>query len=144
MVKSANGRSTNRKTLPYITHMKYAIPLHSVRYGISHMMLAVVCTATKTTTTSKGSKHMATNYSVSTDAYGICKGASTLGFHYKKHAVSLARHLYDKGHDAVVVSHRTGQITHMLSQHRASCSVCGNELEGKAHCPLCNALHSYI
>jgi hypothetical protein len=64
-------------------------------------------------------------------------------FHYKSDAIDFARQRVDKGIHAYVKSRRTAQITHILPKNRASCSVCGNELEGKQHCPLCGELHSY-
>ena len=66
-------------------------------------------------------------------------------FHHKGEAIAFARkHWIDTyGMKGYVKSRRTGQITYPLHKQQTSCSVCGNELEGKQHCPLCGALHSY-
>lgn len=72
-------------------------------------------------------------------------------FHTKDQAVGFAHDLckraeFDEESDvwALVLNCRNGHQTRMLSSHRCSCRVCGNELEGKQHCPLCGALHSYM
>lgn len=64
-------------------------------------------------------------------------------FHYKDDAIALACSAVDMGRRAKVKNVRTGQVTHMLARERCSCTVCGNELQGKKHCPLCGALHYY-
>ena len=72
------------------------------------------------------------------------------GFAYKGDAITHAREICDflvkttSTRWVQVKNCRTGQITHMLHRSRSSCRVCGNELEGKQHCPLCGALHSYM
>jgi rubrerythrin len=62
---------------------------------------------------------------------------------YKKDAISYALELTGHGRFAYVKNRRTGQITYILHRSRTSCRVCGNELEGKKHCPLCGTLHYY-
>ena len=63
--------------------------------------------------------------------------------HYKQGAISHAIANLKIDNDAKVINCKTGQITHILHPDRCSCNVCGNELEGKNHCPLCGALHFY-
>lgn len=90
------------------------------------------------------------NYNVLVNDYASSKTKTERSFHYKKDAVAYARTLCNSFEGAkirkwpTVENSRTKQKTHMLSSDRSSCSVCGNELEGKLHCPLCGALHSYL
>jgi hypothetical protein len=73
------------------------------------------------------------------------------GFHYKGDALDLARQVCDKLESlhqkredylwCQIVNLRTGRPIHLLPSTRSSCRVCGNELEGKIHCPLCGAEH---
>jgi len=65
-------------------------------------------------------------------------------FHYKSDAIKFAGDRVKQGHPAHIVSKRTGQITYMLHRDFSCCVVCGNELEGKKHCPLCGRLHVYL
>lgn len=66
------------------------------------------------------------------------------GFHYKSDAIAFAiKHWASKGYPCVVKNRRTGRLTYILLKQQCSCSVCGNELEGKQHCPLCGELHYY-
>lgn len=62
---------------------------------------------------------------------------------HKKSAISYALELMSHGRFAYVQNRRTKQITYILHPDRCSCSKCGNELEGRKHCPLCGALHYY-
>lgn len=64
-------------------------------------------------------------------------------FHYKSDAIDFARRWIKKDQRCHIKNRRTGQITHLLLKQQCSCSVCGNELEGKQHCPLCGELHYY-
>lgn len=61
------------------------------------------------------------------------------GFHTKDAALAYAK----KRVGVYVKSVKTRQITYMLEPNQCSCYVCGNELEGKTHCPNCSALHYY-
>jgi hypothetical protein len=61
----------------------------------------------------------------------------------KKAALTAASNLWKLGTPSYVYSCKTNQLTYILPRDRCSCHVCGNELEGKKHCPLCNALHYY-
>lgn len=65
------------------------------------------------------------------------------GFHYKSDAIAHALAAVKKDHAAHIRNERTGYITYILHPARCSCSRCGNELEGKLHCPLCGAYHYY-
>ena len=79
------------------------------------------------------------NYAVITGS-----GSYDTTFLHKGPAIAYAKKLVnDGGLKAVVVSRKTGQITRILSEDRSSCVLCGNELEGKKHCPLCGTLHAY-
>lgn len=64
-------------------------------------------------------------------------------FHYKSDAIAFARKWSDSGLRCMVKSRRTGQVTHMLLKQQCDCSICGNELQGRQHCPLCGELHYY-
>lgn len=65
-------------------------------------------------------------------------------FHYKSDAIAFAiKHWASKGYPCVVKNRRTGQLTNILLKQQCACSTCGNELEGKQHCPLCGKLHYY-
>lgn len=72
-----------------------------------------------------------TNYKVAANGY-------TYKLHYKTTALAVASTF-----GGVVENLRTGQNTHILPKGSCSCNVCGNELQGKKHCPLCNTLHYY-
>ena len=73
-------------------------------------------------------------------------------FHYKKDAIELAKEVCGKivkrpvvgTFWCQIVNLRTGKALHMLPRSKTSCRVCGNQLEGKIHCPLCNAVHYYL
>lgn len=69
------------------------------------------------------------------------------GFALKSDAIALAKEYrkcvwYD---DATIYirSERHGKRTYMLPRHRCACVLCGEQLNGKNHCPLCNANHYY-
>ena len=61
----------------------------------------------------------------------------------KKDALIVASNLWQIGKPAYVLSCKTKLLTYILPRGRSSCCVCGNQLDGKKHCSLCNALHYY-
>lgn len=74
-------------------------------------------------------------------------GKVRFGYQSKRHAVEAARTIVEFNgttQSTYVQSARTGQRTYILPKDRSSCNICGNELEGKLHCPLCGNLHSYL
>lgn len=72
-------------------------------------------------------------------------------FHYRSNAIELANEVCSRIEKrpvvgtfwCQVVNLRTGKAIHMLPKNKSKCRACGNELEGKIHCPLCNAAHYY-
>lgn len=64
-------------------------------------------------------------------------------FQYKKDAVEFAKKWAKQYKRCVVKTRRTGLITYILLPQQCDCSVCGNELQGRQHCPLCGELHHY-
>jgi rubrerythrin len=61
----------------------------------------------------------------------------------KKEALTAASNLWQISIPAYVLNSKTEQITYILPRDKSSCRVCGNQLDGKLHCPLCKALHHY-
>lgn len=62
------------------------------------------------------------------------------GFERKIDAIAFAR---ERAGSAYVKSRRTGQVTRVLAKQQTSCSLCGNELNGRQHCGFCGELHAY-
>lgn len=79
---------------------------------------------------------------------GYAKDSFPYRFDHYASAVHLAKELTRDFYNRVIpasvyVANPNGKITYMLPPTRTSCIKCGNELEGKKHCPLCNRLHHY-
>lgn len=73
------------------------------------------------------------------DNYSVVENGKRKYYHYKATAISVCEIL---GLNQIR-SERTKQITVMLRQGECSCRRCGNELQGKKHCPLCGTFHYY-
>ncbi len=67
----------------------------------------------------------------------------TSSFHYKHNAITFARKKAKAGKEVYIKSKRTEKVSYVLEPDQTSCSVCGNELEGKQSCPLCGQPHIY-
>jgi len=83
---------------------------------------------------------MSDNYLVVTVRSGSHHGEKW--FHTKKQAIAHARLLSILHH--TFIESKPGKTTYMLPKGECSCRVCGNELSGKKHCPLCKAHHYYV